>query len=143
MVPVRYSLEDPYVARAESFVSLWLLALVTGGLGIIFATAGSVMIGIAMRFAGMLKHLEDFGRDITTEFQSVSLDTSVAVNHRHPYRIFSQWHDPAQNKVFTFKSKAIWFNPEKYIQGKNLRVRIDPNNPRRYVMDTSFLPDAE
>jgi hypothetical protein len=45
--------------------------------------------------------------------------------------------------MFTFKSKAIWFNPEKYIQNRDIRVRIDPNNPRKYVMDTSFLPEEE
>ena len=142
-VAVRYNPDDPYTARVDSFASLWLLALIPGSLGLVFATAGGIMIGVAMRHAHMLKQLEDFGRDITTEFQSVSLDTSVAVNHRNPYRIYSQWHDPAQNKVFTFKSKAIWFNPEKYIPSKEIRVRIDPNNPRRYVMDVSFLPDAE
>jgi hypothetical protein len=142
-VTVRYDPNDPYTARVDSFASLWLLAIVPGGLGLVFATAGGVMMGIALRHASMLKQLEVIGSDIITEFQSVSLDRSVAVNHRHPYRVFSQWHDPAQNKVFTFKSKAIWFNPEKYIQGKDIRVRIDPNNPRRYVMDTSFLPDAE
>ena len=45
--------------------------------------------------------------------------------------------------MFTFKSKAIWFNPEKYIQSKDIKVRIDPNDPGKYVMDVSFLPDAE
>ncbi len=142
-VTVRYDPNDPYRARVDSFVSLWLLALIPGSLGLVFIAAGGIMVGITTRYAGMLKQLEVLGSDITTEFQSVSLDTSVAVNHRNPYRIYSQWHDPAQNKVFTFKSKAIWFNPEKYIQSKEIRVRIDPNNPRRYVMDVSFLPDAE
>ena len=142
-VAVRYDLDDPHRARVDSFFSLWLLAIIPGGMGLVFVTVGGIMTGIAMRYAGMLRWLEDFGSDIATEFQSVSLDRSVAVNHRHPYRIYSQWHDPAQNKVLTFKSKALWFNPEKYIQGKDIRVRIDPNNPRKYVMDTSFLPDAE
>jgi hypothetical protein len=142
-IAVRYDSDDPYRARVDSFFSLWLFAVIPGALGLVFVTAGGIMTGIAVRHAGMLRWLEDFGSDITTEFQSVSLDRSVAINHRHPYRIFSQWHDPTLNRVFTFQSKAVWFNPEKYIQGKDIRVRIDPNNPRRYVMDTSFLPEAE
>lgn len=143
MVTVRYDPNDPYTARVDSFISLWLPALIPCSLGLLFATAGGIMIGITIRSVGIMKYLEDFGQDISTEFQSVSVDTSVTVNSRHPYRIFSQWYDLEQNKMFTFRSKAIWFNPEKYIQSKDIRVRIDPNNPRTYVMDTSFLPEAE
>jgi hypothetical protein len=143
IVTVRYDPKDPYTARVDSFVSLWLPALIPSSLGLLFLTAGGIMIGITIRSASVMKYLEDFGREIRTEFQSVSVDTSVAVNGRHPYRIFSQWHDPAQNKMLTFKSKAIWFNPEKYIQSKDIRVRIDPSNPKRYAMDISFLPEAE
>jgi len=142
-VTVRYDPNDPYTARVDSWASLWLLALIPASLGLLLASTGGIMIGIMIRSAGLMKYLQDFGRDITTEFQSVSLDTSVTVNGRHPYRIYAQWHDPTQNKIVTFKSKAIWFNPVKYIQGKEIEVRIDPNNPRKYFMDTSFLPEAE
>jgi hypothetical protein len=142
-VTVRYDPNDPYKARVDSFISLWLSSLIPSGLGILFLTAGGIMTRITIRSAGIMKYLEDFGRDISTEFQSVSVDASVTVNSRHPYRIFSQWYDPTQNKMLAFKSKAIWFNPEKHIQSKDIRVRIDPNNPQRYVMDTSFLPEAE
>jgi hypothetical protein len=39
-----------------------------------------------------------------------------------------------------FHSANIWFDPSNYIPGKTLGVLIDPNNPHRYLVETSFLP---
>jgi len=44
-------------------------------------------------------------------------------------------------KVYLFKSADIWFNPEPYLSGTDIPVRLDPNNPQRYFVDTSSLPE--
>ncbi len=88
------------------------------------------------------KWLLHYGQIIMTEFQSVELNKSVKMRGRSPYRIISQWLDPMRNKVYVFKSKDIWFNPDEFMHSKEIQVWIDPNNPKKYLMDTSFLPDS-
>jgi len=34
----------------------------------------------------------------------------------------------------------IWFDSTNYIPGKTIEVLVDPNNPRRYDVETAFLP---
>jgi len=68
------------------------------------------------------------------------LNGSVSMNGRSPYRITAQWQDPATSRVYVFVSHDLWFNPSKYVTGKNIRVYIAPGNPKRYYMDVSFLP---
>jgi hypothetical protein len=76
---------------------------------------------------------------IATEFQSVEQNKSETIGGQHPYQIISQWLDSRTNKVYVFRSQNISFNPEKFIQRKEIQVRIDPDNPKKYSMDISFL----
>ena len=112
-----------------------------GALGIVFSGAGGVLLVIAIGSGRKEQWLQEFGQVITTEFHSAQLRTSVRVNGQSPFQILSQWEDPATGEVHIFKSKNIWINPEEFIPGDGIRVRIDPNNPKRYLMDTSFLPE--
>ena len=42
--------------------------------------------------------------------------------------------------MHVFNSANIWFNPSDYISAKTIEVLVDPNNPRRYAVETAFLP---
>jgi hypothetical protein len=64
----------------------------------------------------------------------------VRVHGRSPYQIVSQSSDPASNTVRLWQSENIWFDPSEYIKGEAIDVLVDPNDPRRYIMDISFLP---
>ena len=84
--------------------------------------------------------LHQNGRRIQAEITGVELDTSLTVNGANPYRILCQWLDPAKNEMHVFHSGHIWYDPTNYITGKTLEVLVDPNNPHRYTVETSFLP---
>ena len=142
-VQVRYLEKDPYIARINSFMQLWFVSIILGGLGILFTGIGGTMLGLVLRSNRRDKWLLENGQIIFTEYDSVSLDTSLRINGQNPYRILSQWLDPQSNTVYVFKSKPVMFNPEKFIKNKSIQVRINPNNPRHYLMDTSFLPKSE
>ena len=58
---------------------------------------------------------------------------------RHPYKIVSQWHDPGTDEVHVFESEPIWFDPRAYLP-EMVFVYVDPEDPKVYHMDTSFLP---
>jgi len=141
-VEVRYDPYDPYGARLDSFFALWVIPVIFGAIGFVIIDAGITILVISALSSRKEKWLRESGKAITTEFQGVEVNTSVRVNNRHPYQIVSQWLDPATNEVYVFKSKNIWFNPEEFIQSNEIRVLMDPNNPKKYLMDTSFLPES-
>jgi hypothetical protein len=47
--------------------------------------------------------------------------------------------DPTSNKVYVFESDPIEYDPSESLRG-TVPVYIDSDDPRRYRVDTSFLP---
>ncbi len=139
-VNVLYLADAPENAKINGFFSLWGGPLVIGGIGSVF-----FLIGAGIVLAGLLKgrreeYLRMHGTPVSTEFQSVEQNTSVALNGRHPFCVFTQWHNPVTAEVHVFQSKNVWFDPSDYIQQKQITVFIDAANPKKYLVDLSFLP---
>jgi hypothetical protein len=139
-VTVLYNPADPYRARIKSFFQLWFGFLIVFFLGLVFAAIGLGMIFVRSRGRKRAEWLHQHGRRMKTSFKGVELNNSVRVNGRSPYHIISQSPDPAANTVRVFESENIWFDPSEYIKDETIDVLVDPNNPKKYVMDISFLP---
>jgi uncharacterized protein DUF3592 len=139
-VTVLYNPADPYRARIKSFFQLWFGVLIVFLLGLVFAAIGLSMIFMRARGRKRAEWLRQHGRRMKTSFKGVELNNSVRVNGRCPYHIVSQSPDPASNTVRVFESENIWFDPTEYIKGETIDVLVDPHNPKKYVMDISFLP---
>ena len=139
-VVVLYHPDSPEKARIRGFFSLWGGVAICGLLGVIFAGVGFGVIGYRYMSARRARHLRAHGRRIETTFQGVEQNTSVRVNGRSPFRIITQWQSPTDGKVHVFHSSNLWFDPTDHITRRSLTVYIDPQNPRRYAMDTDFLP---
>jgi hypothetical protein len=130
-------------AHIKGFSSLWLGATILGGLGVIFTGIGAGIV-FATRAGEKKKHyLMAYGNAIETEVQGVDRNTGVEINGQNPWRISSQWLDPKTNMVRIFHSENLWFDPSGFMKRKKVTVLLDPNNPKRYHMDISFLPDVE
>ena len=84
-----------------------------------------------------------YGNAIQTDFQGVERNTSLEVNGKNPWRVTSQWLDPASNKLRVFHSENLWFDPTQFVKAKTVTVLLDPKNPKRYYMDVSFLPELD
>jgi hypothetical protein len=142
-VTVLYDPRNSHHARIKSFTDLWLLPLILGVLGLVFAVIGYAALFVAVGKARTRKWLLSQGTAIEAAFQEVALDTSTRVNGQSPFVIWAQWHNPADARVYTFKSDAVWFDPTAYVpRERPIRVYIDPRNPKHYCVDTSFLPEA-
>jgi hypothetical protein len=139
-VQVFYDPENPTKASINSFGSLWMLPLIFSGLGSVFFAIGVVPFAWTRRVRRRDDWLRSNGRHIQADFERVELNTSLRVNGASPYRIVCQWLDPATNRVHVFRSHNLWYDPHKYITAKTLDVIVDPNNLKRYVVDTQFLP---
>lgn len=140
-VEVLYIPGEPHSAVINGFFSLWGGTLVLAILGCVFFLTGAGIWTAQLMKARRDQVLKQSGLRISTQFQAVELNQSLQVNGRNPFRIVSQWHNPATGKVHVFKSENLWFDPAAHISIGSIDVLIERDNPARYLMDTSFLPE--
>lgn len=142
-VEVLYDPINPNKADINGFSSLYLAPLILGIVG----TAFFLMNFISIRFGYLnqkkLQYLLDNGKRISTKFENVQLNSGSKANGRNPFQIYSQWLNPNTNELYVFKSDDIWFDPTEFIKTEEIKVMIDPNDPKKYLMDTSFLPNLK
>jgi len=141
-VEVLYDPANPHDAKIRSFTSLYLGTLLVSGMGLIFAAVGWGTIAYRIKQARDRSWLLRSGQRVSTKVTGVFLDTSTTVNGRSPYRIASQWQDPASKAVYSFRSDALWYDPSEFLPAQSIDVLIDPNDPGRYQMDLSGLPES-
>lgn len=150
-VEVLYNPRQPQEAEINTFSSLWILPIILSALGagffiigttvfMVFRRAGQGAAAMKQQRPAHDERLRREGRRLSTKFDSVIKDDSVEMDGRSPYRIVTQWHDPATNRVHVFESDEIWFNPEEFIKSERITVYVDTSDMEMYVMDTSFLP---
>lgn len=141
-VDVIYRPENPTNARINAFADLWGPPLFLTIFGTIFSTIGFVPIFIRWKRGNTAADLRLHGTVVLADYDRVAVNPAVSVIGTKPYRIFLQWQDPATSQVHVFHSDDIWYDPEKFIDRKQLTVYVDPNNLKRYSVDISFLPPA-
>jgi len=139
-VEVLYDPANPAHFTVNDFVSLWLLPLIFGILGVVFCSIGFIPFAWQRRVQQRDDWLRANGQRIFADFERVEVNTSVRINGQCPWRIVCQWLDPASNQVHVYRSHNLWYDPERYITGKTMEVIVAPTNPKRYVVETSFLP---
>ena len=139
-VEVLYRESDPNEARIRSFFALWGAPAIVASIGAVFALVGGGILYGQHRAAALAQYLRRHGEPVQTEFQNVELNTRVRVNGRHPWRIVTQWKNPARGERHLFESENIWFDPTRHIGTRPITVYLDRRNPKRYYMDVSFLP---
>ncbi|MBS0486429.1 MAG: DUF3592 domain-containing protein [Proteobacteria bacterium] len=139
-VNLLYAPENPEGAHIDSFSENWLGVLILGGMGLIFGLIGGGMIYSGLRTRQVNKWLATNGLRVQAKLENVLYDTSLKVNGRSPWRLICQWQHPVTQKVYLFKSANIWFDPTSFVKRETLDVLVDMDNPRRYHVDTSFLP---
>jgi hypothetical protein len=102
---------------------------------------GATIILITLLRGRRDKYLKQQGTPIETEYQRVELNKAFAVNGRHPFRVLTQWQNPATSEVHVFASNNLWYDPSSYIKSNKIRVFIERNNPKKYYVDLAFLPN--
>lgn len=138
-VRLRYDPQHPATARLDGFMDNWFLPTLFGGMGLVF---GGVAAGIVLTAAAGRRRRAELlqrGQRIEAKVIAVDLDRSLRVNGQHPWRIQAQWLDPQTQTMCVFHSETIWYDPSELVP-ETIGVWIDPQRPRRYWMDTDFLP---
>ncbi|MGM0769095.1 MAG: DUF3592 domain-containing protein [Pseudomonadota bacterium] len=139
-VRVLFTPGDPGSARIDGFFELWGVTLIVGGLGMAFFLVGSGMFVVPAIRSGSAAKLRQTGHLVQCSYQGVEQNTRLVMNGRSPFQIVCQWQNPATSDVHVSRSGNLWFDPSQHIQSDSIGVYINPNNPKRYWVDTSFLP---
>ena len=139
-VEVLYAPANPYDAKINGFFSLWGGASIVGGLGAVFFLIGASIIAFGHMRARQNEYLRTQGTRVQARFQQVERNPSIQVNGANPFRIVCQWQDPATAQMHVFRSANLWFDPTDHIKSRDLTVFIETGNPKKYLVDTSFLP---
>ncbi|MEO8061321.1 MAG: DUF3592 domain-containing protein [Pseudomonadota bacterium] len=133
----------PGDARIKGFAPLWAGPLIVGGIGVAFTAVGLCILLLGRANARKAKYLMAYGTAIQTDVQGVVHNRNRKARGRHPWRITSQWLDPASSKMRVFESANLWFDPTKFMTSKQVTVLLDPKDSTRYHMDVSFLPEMD
>lgn len=139
-VRVLYDPAKPSEARIDRALDVWGAPGFLAAFGALFASIGGAMLTWGAARRRRAEWLRRNGTRVDATFQRVEPNESFSVNGRHPFRIVAQWLDPARNEVHVFHSENLWFDPTEYVAEGTIPVFVERGNPRRYVMDVSFLP---
>ena len=139
-VSVFYKAREPQNAMISGVFSLWGGPLILGGLGTVFFLIGGGIMLFGRLAAQREAHLRAHGTPVQAKFQGVEVNRSLTVNGAHPFRVVTQWQDPASAELHIFKSANLWFDPSDHIKAQAITVYIESGNPRKYWVDLSFLP---
>jgi hypothetical protein len=139
-VEVLFQAAAPENARIKSFMSLWSAPLLVGGLGAAFFAVGATSWLLGRVKTRRDEYLKAYGLPIETHFQGVEVNRSLQVNGAHPFRIVTQWQNPETSELHVFRSNNLWFDPTEHIKAKTITVFIEQGNPKKYLVDVSFLP---
>lgn len=154
-VPIVYDPRQPQHAYIRAFKDLFGPSTSMFGAAILFFLPGiGYAIGrpvrrlanarrdrrMAAETAAEYAWLLQNGRRIQAHHPRVGLNGSVTIDGSHPYRITCEWRDPATNRMRSFCSGNIPYDPTGMVSINQIDVLIDPNNPEHYMVDTSFLP---
>jgi len=137
-VNVLYDPRNPSAARIKSWWSLWgdPSMFLTGSAA--YFTWPVIYFVKRRRHITELRWLRQHGSRISAVVMSVKKVRGQEKGKAY-YRAVCLWTDPKTNRIFTFKSDVIPFDPTEYLTDRMIDVTIDPKQPSRYVVETEFL----
>jgi len=140
-VTVVYAPHNPHDARISSFFSLWGIPLTLGSLGGLFLLAGAAFVIFPMQKERREQQLRKRGIPLKTEFQRVERHISLKINGTRPYQIMTLHQHPLTSETREFRSHYLLFDPTPHLKRKDITVFVDKNDPGKYLVDLSFLPE--
>jgi hypothetical protein len=142
-VRVLYLPQKPEEARIDSFSRLRGGLLLSGFTGTIFLLAAAVMFTAPLRKKRRIRMLMERGLAIETHLEAVEQITGIKSGGISRFQVVSQWTNPVTGIKHRFRSGYLREDPSEYIVTEKIRVFIQGNNPKKYCVYLSFLPNSE
>lgn len=131
---------DPREARIDHWTESGFGILFGGFFFLVFGGIGGFSLYAWRREQSRNRWAQSQGTPVQATLIGVERDRRVKLNGRSPFRIAAQWQNPRDGQTYTFHSESMWADPARALAGRTqIAVRLDPDNPKRYWMDTRFL----
>lgn len=142
-VRVRYDPARPERAAMVGFMESWFVAVLLGGMGVVFTGCGILarrVVGRGVQAAGAVAAMPAFAVPLAG-LRRKGLGRSMR------WIIQARWSDPRSGRSRLFESDPLPFDPVPQMrQMSTVQVQFDPGQPDGpYWMDLSFLtaPDED
>ncbi len=137
-VKVLYDPAKPEEAEIDSWLAIWGGPAILGLLGVVFTAVGVGSLLSGWRRKRYCAQLLQSGIKITATGGTVERDCSVRVNRQCAWRLVCEAEYNGERRVF--RSDRLWKDPTEFVRDKQVTIAIDPANPQKYCVDTSFMP---
>ncbi|GAK68857.1 hypothetical protein RRU01S_03_00240 [Agrobacterium rubi TR3 = NBRC 13261] len=134
-VDILYDPQSPSSALIDDVQGRYFLPGMFGGLGIIFTILGGAMVLVLFFRKRRNAWLLRFGQPVEADFLHVFRDEKLNVNGANPFRVVAQGADPTNGRIRRYESGPIWVDPTDQLQGRKLRVLVDPKKPEHHMID--------
>lgn len=146
-VRILYNPKNPYEAELDKFFPLWGGCTTLIFLGLIF-TPVSVILYLPSTSKRHKFPINDTNSLVLqTSYLFTQRNSSICINGDSPYTILTRWIDPQNNhKSYTFKSENLWYDPQPFIEQRQLThisVRVACGDYSLYTMYISLLPQVK
>ena len=142
-VTLYYKEGTPERAMIDSFTDRWMLPMILGIFAVVFGGVGYVILYLMIRRRRTVARLKSRGVGIEADFEDCYLDTSTTVNGRSPWRVIATAKHPATGMTQSFVSEQIWVDLSQELEGRKVRVLIDPAQPDDHYVDLSAYVDQD
>lgn len=130
-----YAPDAPHQARAKTYLG----GIIFLCIGSAFFLFGAVGLGISTYKIGSKQRLLETGETVTARVTAVARAENVTVNGRTPYYIFCETAAVPELAGKRLKSRYVYAPLPQSLVGTGVRLYFDPQNPKRYVVDTDSL----
>lgn len=127
-----------YPTRIQSTSGSLFLVLMLGGMGLIFALAGSCVMLVPLRKKENMKKLIAAGYYVYAEVTGGFVCHNYTVNNRHPYKLECKYEDVFSGISHMFTSDYIWDDPQMYV-GRQIKVYCNREFSGEYYVDIDDL----
>jgi len=136
-----YDPADPQKIDFGDTIGYNMRAVIITGLVILFLLY--FFVKILLEEAAKKKLLKS-GMKISAEFVVIDRNEKYRMGDKNPWIIKCKWTDSRNNREYFFVSKDFTINPKEYLAGRRyVDVYIDPADPSKYYMDSSFMPEGD
>lgn len=142
-VSIIYTPGNPERALIDDFWGRWGAILAMAILGAAFGATGFGIVYFALRRRRIVARLKRHGVALDAAFLNCYRDTSLTVGGRNPWRVEAQARHPFTGKDAVFLSDHIWVDLTDRLQGRDVRVLVDPTDPAHHFVDLSDHIEAD
>lgn len=111
-------------------------------MGFVFFILGLLFLFLKAKIAKRKRTIREAGHYVIATVEKVICNYNIRYNRVNPYVVYCKYVDE-RGKEHRYRSKNLLFNPTEMFRDNQVKVYVDPANPKHYDVDIdSILPNV-